>query len=87
VVKCAASRPFDLIVMKEGYVAALELKALGADVDPEQREKQIRIAKDAGIDAMMLRQEERGRVSAAYLYGTSARFLVMLKEVLGDYLI
>ena len=31
-VKCAGSRPFDLIVMKGGYVAAVELKVLAVNL-------------------------------------------------------
>lgn len=90
VIKCAASRPFDLIVMKGGYVAALELKALGADVDPEQRERQYRLAQDAGIDLLVLRQEEGGKVSVFCentADGDQYKASKLLYEVLGKYLV
>lgn len=88
-VKCAGSRPFDLIVMKGGYVAAVELKALGEDVGPEQREMQIRLAEQAGIDMILLRQFPDGKVLAVNLLegDLSERALQMLKEVLEAYLV
>lgn len=88
-VKCAGSRPFDLIVMKGGYVAAVELKALGEDVGPEQREMQIRLAEQAGIDMILLRQFPEGKVLAVNLLegDLSERGLQMLKEVLEAYLV
>lgn len=76
--------------MKEGYVAALELKALGADVDPEQRERQIRLASDAGIDFLMLRQAEGGKVSVFAANNTDGSYYKaskLLHEVLGTYLV
>lgn len=88
VVKCAGSRPFDLIVMKDGYVAAVELKALGEDVGPEQRAMQIRLAEKAGIDMILLRQYPEGKVLAVNLLegDWSDRALQMLKEVLEGFM-
>ncbi|GAH91497.1 unnamed protein product [marine sediment metagenome] len=88
-VKCAGSRPFDLIVMKGGYVAAVELKALGEDISPEQRSMQVRLAEQAGIDLILLRQYPRGRVLAVSLLegDLSERGLQMLIEVLEGFLV
>ncbi|GAI19963.1 unnamed protein product [marine sediment metagenome] len=88
-VKCAGSRPFDLIVMKGSYVAAVELKALGEDIGPEQREMQVRLAEQAGIDLILLRQYPEGKVLAVNLLegDLSERALQMLKEVLEGFLV
>ena len=88
-VKCAGSRPFDLLVMRGGYVAAVELKALKEDVSPEQRSMQNRLAQQAGIDLILLRQFPEGKVHAVNLLegDLSERAVLMLKEVLGGYLV
>ena len=90
-VKCAPATTFDMIVMKDGYVAAVELKSLDRDVDPEQREKQRRLAERAGIDLILLRQLPRGMVLAVTLFdghlSRAERVMQMLQEALGKYLV
>lgn len=88
-VKCAGSRPFDLIVMRDGYVVAVELKPLGEDIEPEQREKQRRLVEKAGIDLILLRQFPEGKVLAVNLLDgdLSERAALMLKEALGGFLV
>lgn len=88
-VKCAPATTFDMIVMKGGYVAVVELKTLGENIDPEQREKQRRLAERAGVDLILLRQFPSGLVVAVNLLGgdLSERATQMLQEALGKYLI
>lgn len=88
-VKCAPATAFDMIVMRDGYVAALELKSMHDDVSPEQREKQRRLAERSGIDLIMLRQLDGGGVLAVNLMDgdLSERALQMLRTALGKYLV
>jgi len=88
-VKLARSKPFDLIVMKAGYVAALELKPLGRKIREDQRAMQVDVAKRAGINLILLTQFPKGRVKAENLFGGDlpARAMIMLKDVFGNLLL
>jgi hypothetical protein len=88
-IKCATSRPFDLIVMKDGYVAALELKPLGKKIKEDQRSMQVDLAKLAGIDLILLMQLQKGKVKAFNLLDDllSEEAYSMLRAVLGEFLL
>ena len=70
VVKCARSKPFDLVAIKDGKAVPIELKARRTPYSKEQQEMQMSLAKKAKFDFVVIRQAKtHGKVYVkAYLY-------------------
>ena len=88
VIKCARSKPFDLIVMKGGKIVAIEVKSGRGRVTREQLEMQRRLASQAGVDYAILRQRKRGRIRVSSFRGLlSKEALIEIENALGRWLV
>jgi len=88
VIKCARSRPFDLIVMKMGVVVAIEVKSERKNLTEPQLEMQIDLATQAGVNYVALRQMKGGKIKLSSFKGTiDDDALVKIERALGKKLV
>lgn len=87
-IKCAASRPFDLVVFRDRFVALIEVKPKGRLWDQEQLEKQRELVERAGVEYIFLRQlPKKGYIEARGFDGIIKQSTAqILREVFGRYI-
>jgi hypothetical protein len=61
VINCTASRPFDIIVFRNGVHFILELKGKDTRYNEEQEQRQIELCKETGNWFYVIRQSKKTR--------------------------
>jgi Holliday junction resolvase len=83
-IKCARSKPLDLIIMKDGTVIAIEVKGARGILTEEQLEMQINLAKKAGVNYAIFKQMKKGKINVSSSKGLlSKEALNEIQKVLG----
>ena len=90
VVKCGASRPFDLVAIKNQYAYPIEVKARKTRYSPKQGLQQKKIIDACSSSFFVIKQSEsRGKMILTEGTGTrrAGILLMKLKDDLQEYLI